>query len=125
MHTYYFEKLEVWRNAKNFALNIYVITQNFPSEEKFGITNQLRRASLSISANIAEGFSRNSDKEKAHFLNIAYGSTIECINFLIFSFEIHYISQQDYEEARLKAEHITNQIQALSKSISQKSENSK
>lgn len=68
MHTYYFEKLEVWQNSRVFVKNIYLITENFPEKEKFGITNQIRRASLSITANIAEGFARNSNIEKARFI---------------------------------------------------------
>lgn len=123
MHTYYFEKLEVWQNSKELALKIYEITKMFPLEEKYGITNQIRRASLSISSNIAEGFSRNSDKEKIHFLNISYGSTIEVLNFLIFCKELNYLSSENYIELRKKAEYITNQIQALSKSIQQKIKN--
>lgn len=120
MHTYYFEKLDVWKNAKKFALLIYEITKGFPSEQKFGIISQIRKCSLSISANIAEGFSRNSDKDKLHFLNIAYSSTIESINFLIFSNDLKYISEEKYVEIRTLAEFITNQLQALSKSLAQK-----
>ena len=91
MHTYYFEKLQVWQNSKDFVLKVYSVTNTFPESEKFGIISQIRRASTSISANIAEGFSRNSDKEKAKFINIAYGSAIEvCLIFLIISKKIFY-----------------------------------
>lgn len=83
MYQFYFEKLEVWQNSRKLVKEIYLLTSSFPDNEKFGITNQMRRASTSISANIAEGFSRQSNKEKSRFLNIAFGSTIEIINFLI------------------------------------------
>lgn len=75
MHTYYFEKLEVWQNSRVFVKNIYLITENFPEKEKFGITNQIRRAALSITSNIAD-FARNSNIEKARFVNISYSSCI-------------------------------------------------
>jgi four helix bundle protein len=71
MYKFYFEKLEVWQNARQFVKDIYKVTEAFPKEEQFGITNQIRRASLSITANISEGFSRQSNKEKSRFINIA------------------------------------------------------
>ena len=89
LYAYYFEKLEVWQNARVFAKDVYVLTDKFPDNEKFGITNQMRRASLSITANIAEGFSRKSNIEKGRFINIAYGSCIEVINFLILSLDLN------------------------------------
>ena len=61
MYTFYFEKLEVWQNARKLVKEIYKISTNFPDEERFGITNQIRRASTSITANIAEGVSRNTN----------------------------------------------------------------
>ena len=67
MYTFYFEKLEVWRNARVFVKEIYRVTDTFPVKEQFGITSQVRRASLSITANVAEGFSRQSIKEKSRF----------------------------------------------------------
>lgn len=77
MHQYSFEKLEVWQNARSFVKDIYRITMNFPGNEKFGITNQIRRASTSISANIAEGTSRKTPKDKLKFINISYSTGIE------------------------------------------------
>ena len=65
MYTFYFEKLEVWKNARKFVKSIYEVTETFPSKEQFGITSQIRRTSLSITANIAEGFSRQSNKQKS------------------------------------------------------------
>lgn len=117
MYQFYFEKLEVWQNSRKFVKEIYLVTSSFPDHEKFGITNQMRRASTSISANIAEGFSRQSNKEKSRFLNIAFGSTIEIINFLILSNDLGFMSNESYNELREKAEFITNQINALNKSI--------
>lgn len=83
MYTYSFEKLEVWVESKDFAKRIYLVTSKFPDTEKFGLTSQLRRASVSISSNIAEGSARKSYKDKAHFSTIAFGSAVEVLNQLI------------------------------------------
>ena len=82
MKTFYFEKLDVWQDARAFVKNIYDITSDFPAEEKFGLVSQLRRASISIPANIAEGMSRGTEKDKARFINQAFSSAIEVINML-------------------------------------------
>lgn len=117
MHVYYFEKLEVWKAARVFVKEIYFVTESFPDKEKFGITNQIRRATLSITANIAEGFSRNSNQEKARFINISYSSCVEVINFLILSMDLEFISEEKYVELRKSAESITAQLNALHKSL--------
>jgi len=70
-HLYPFEKLEIWRLSVEIATKIYAITTSFPGEEKFGIISQLRRAATSVSANLAEGASRLSNKDKARFFQIA------------------------------------------------------
>lgn len=78
-----FETLEAWQEAQNLAVLIYDTTRSFPQEEIYGITNQLRRAAASVSANIAEGYGRTSSKDRLHFLNIAYGSLLETKNLLM------------------------------------------
>ena len=118
MYQFYFEKLEVWQNSRKLVKEIYLIISHFPENEKFGITNQIRRASTSISANIAEGFSRQSTKEKSRFLNIALGSTMAVINFLILSKDLDFITSEIYDQLRDRAVFITNQINSLHKSIS-------
>ena len=72
MHTYSFEKLEVWKEAIQLSKEVYKVTSSFPIEERFGLISQIRRAAISISANLAEGRSRITSKEKAHFLTIAF-----------------------------------------------------
>lgn len=120
MYTFYFEKLEVWKNARVFVKEIYKITDLFPKNEQFGITSQIRRASLSITANIAEGFSRQTNKEKARFINIAYSSSWEIINFLILSKDLEFLSEEDYIKLRTDIEYISNQLNALYKKIKEK-----
>lgn len=75
-----FERLEVWEKALNFADMVYSVTREFPSDERFGLTNQMRRAAVSISSNIAEGSSRNSRKDFARFIEIATGSFFEVVS---------------------------------------------
>ena len=113
MYVYSFEKLEVWHEAKEFAKCIYLLTSEFPDSEKFGLISQLRRASVSICSNIAEGSARNSFKDKAHFTTIAFSSTVEVLNQLILSFELNFISENDYLKLRYDIESITNKLNAL------------
>lgn len=113
MYIYSFEKLEVWIESKNFAKTIYKVTAQFPEAEKFGLTSQLRRASISISSNIAEGSARKSYKDKAHFTTIAFGSAVEVLNQLIIGFEIGLVSEQNYFELLKSIESITNKLNAL------------
>lgn len=115
MHTFYFEKLDVWNNARILVKEIYMITGTFPDDERFGITNQIRRASTSITANIAEGMSRQTDKEKSKFINISFSSCIEVINFLIISNDLGFLDDRNYEQLRMKTGSISNQLNALHK----------
>ena len=72
-----FKELLVWQKARNFVKDIYTLTKNFPADEKFGLTQQIRRASISIPSNISEGHMRRSKKEYIQFLSIAQGSIAE------------------------------------------------
>ena len=81
--------------AYKYVLNIYRVTKGFPKEEMFGLVNQMRRASTSITANIAEGFVRVGQKDKLHFYNISQGSLEETRNFVILSKDLGYISEED------------------------------
>ena len=74
-----FEKLNVWQLSLTFANDIYKITKSFPVEERYGLTNQLRRASISIASNLAEGSSRSNRNDKARFTQIAFGSLMEVL----------------------------------------------
>ena len=115
-YKYSFERLNVWQEARRFVTRIYKITQNFPDVEKFGLTNQIRRASVSIPANIAEGTSRNSKKDQAHFTNISYGSLMEVLSHLYISLDLNFITQEDFNTLKIKIYDLSNQINALHKS---------
>ncbi len=92
-----FEKLIVWQKSQELAVDVYILTKNFPPDELFAITNQLRRSASSISANIAEGFGRKTNKDKLHFYTMAYGSLLEVRNFLYLSNKLSYLSDVDLE----------------------------
>lgn len=85
-----FRDLMVWRKAHEFVLAVYRFTESFPDREKYGLSHQLRRAAVSIPANIAEGFGKRSQAEKARFLNIAEGSLEECRYYLILAQDLGY-----------------------------------
>jgi four helix bundle protein len=125
MYVYSFEKLEVWIESKDLSKLIYLKTSNFPDFEKFGLVSQLRRASISISSNIAEGSARSTFKDKAHFTTIAFSSAVEVLNQLIISFELNFISEDDYLIFRSKIESITNKLNALRNYQIDKSKNTK
>ena len=120
MYTFYFEKLEVWQNARQLTKIVYEITSGFPNNESFGLVSQLRRASSSIGTNIAEGVHRNTQLDKARFMNIAYGSTMEVLNFLILSLDLGYIEETKYSLLREKVELVANQLNAFTKRLQDK-----
>lgn len=112
-----FEKLEVWQDAKDLAVLTYRITANFPAEEKYGLTNQLRRAAILVSSNIAEGSARNTAKNQAHFYTMAYTSLMEVLSQLLVSLELDMITDQNLDETRPQIEKVSNKLNALRKSI--------
>ncbi len=89
------EKLDIWKLSIDFVTRIYKMTLSFPSEEKFGLTNQMRRAALSIPSNIAEGAARQSDKENIQFLYISLGSISELETQLIISQNLEYCDTEE------------------------------
>lgn len=93
-----FKKFEVWQLSHQLTLKIYKSTKFFPKEELFGLTSQIRRSFASIGYNISEGSGRNSDKEFAHFINIALGSSNEAENQLILSKDLEYLSEDNFQE---------------------------
>ena len=88
-----FKELQIWKRSRLFCSEIYAITSEFPDSEKFGLTNQLRRASVSIPSNIAEGSSRNSNKDFARFLQISIGSAYEIETQLLISADLNFIAE--------------------------------
>ncbi|SDT02018.1 four helix bundle protein [Winogradskyella sediminis] len=92
-----FKELQIWKRSRLFCSEIYAITSKFPDSEKFGLTNQLRRASVSIPSNIAEGSSRNSNKDFARFLQISIGSAYEIETQLLISADLNFILDNELQ----------------------------
>ena len=101
-----FKELEIWKKSRLFCSEIYKITSNFPESEKFGLTNQLRRASVSIPSNIAEGSSRSSNKDFARFLQITLGSAYEIETQLLIAFDLKFINNEQLEKLSQNLESI-------------------
>ncbi len=110
-----FTDLRVWRDGHKLVLDIYKITQNFPKEEIFGLTSQLRRAGVSFTSNIAEGFSRSSYKEKIQFYFIALGSLTEVQNQLLVAKDICYISSEEFSRLAQQTVEISKMTNGLIK----------
>lgn len=90
-----FKDLIVWQTWHQVVLQMYILTKTFPNDELFGLVSQMRRAAVSVTSNIAEGFSRSSSKEKVRFYSIASGSAIELQNQLLISLDVGYIVQKN------------------------------
>ena len=116
MKTFSFEKLIAWQKARELALEIFKVTKHFPKDELFGMTSQMRRCSVSIASNLAEGSGRSSMKDKARFSEIAFGSALELLNQVILSFDFEYIEEKKYIEIREKITEVTLLIDGLHKS---------
>lgn len=123
MYTYYFEKLDVWKISIQLTKDIYTLTNDFPEDERFGLISQLRRASTSVPTNITEGLSRDSFKDQARFSTIAYGSLMEVLNLIILSYELNFISLEQYKILRKQINEVSNKVNALKKSQLSKMKN--
>ncbi len=108
-----YKELKVWEKAHQFTLKVYEITKLFPNEELHSLTNQLRRASSSVPANIAEGCGKNSKHELAHHLNISLGSANEAEYFLILSKDLLYLQVTSFEELFILINEVKEMLIAL------------
>jgi four helix bundle protein len=108
-----FEKLEVWQLSRELVKVIYKVTSVFPEKEKYGITPQMNRAAISVCSNIAEGSSRTSGKDQAHFYQIAYGSLMELLCQAIVANDLKYIEAAQYDDVRTRIELISNKLNSL------------
>ena len=113
MRKFSFEKLDVWQLSRKMAKTIYKLSQQFPDEEKYGLTSQIRRAIISVSSNIAEGSSRQSGIEQARYTEIAYGSLLEVLNQLILASDLGFISIEEVNKQRPSIEELVNKLYKL------------
>lgn len=109
-----FEDLVVWQKAHQFVLAAYSLTRTFPKSETYGLTSQFRRAAVSIAANIAEGFRKRGNADKARFMNIAQGSLEECRYYLILTRDLEY---GDVSHMTGILEEVSKLLDAYSRSI--------
>ena len=109
-----FEELVVWQKSHQFVLSVYKLTENFPRHEVYGLTTQLRRAAVSIAANIAEGYKKKDYKNKINFLNIAESSLQECRYYIILAYDLNYIADK---ELLANLDEIAKLLSAYGKSI--------
>lgn len=114
------KKLEVWQRSFDLARDLYLVTNSFPPEEKFGMTSQIRRAATSIPVNIAEGAARQSSKEFTRFLYIAAGSASELDTLLLLSQTLGFGKREELEVYLLKLENICKMLFGLIKSVGER-----
>ena len=107
------EKLDVWNRSVDFVVTIYRITDPFPREERFGLTSQIKRAAVSVPANIAEGAARTSPKEFLHFLSNAQGSASELETELLIARRLGYLNEKDYFKLRAALNDIGKMLAGL------------
>ncbi len=116
---YSFENLEVWQTSRKLVNDIYQVISNFPQDEKFGLTSQLRRVSISVSSNIAKGSTRCSKKDQSRFYEIAFGSLIEVLNQLILATDLKFLQENQLTTLRAKIDPIGRMSNGLYQSTYQ------
>ncbi len=112
-----FTDLHAWQKGHQLVLDIYKITKQFPSEERFGLSDQMRRCAVSITSNIAEGFSRKGTKEKLQFYYMSLGSVTELQNQLLISRDIGYIKNVEFQKLAEKTVEVSKLINGLIRSL--------
>ena len=105
--------MDVWKKSHELVLDIYKMTSAFPQEERFGLTSQMRRAAVSITSNIAEGFGRTSYKEKAQFYTIARGSLTELQNQCMVGKDVGFLKPDDFERIYAQSVAVHRMLNAL------------
>ena len=112
-----FYDLESWQKGHEFLLSIYRLAKDFPKEELYGLTSQIKRAAISVTNNIAEGFSRYHYREKSNFYYNARGSVSEVQNLLIVARDVGYLKKEDWHKLDLSGESVKRMINGLIRSV--------
>ena len=123
MEDFYYRKLKVYHQSKALVADIYSLCNNFPSQESYGLTNQIQRAAVSIPSNIAEGMGRFSIKERVHFIEISYGSLMEVMCQLEVAELLHYITSEQLAIEEKKITEIAKMLIGLRKTMEDKMTN--
>ena len=125
MDSFGFRDLRVYQTSRDLVKTIYSVLAAYPSNEQYASCDQLRRASVSVPSNIAEGMSRSSDKEKAHFIEISYGSLMEVLCQMEISKELNYVTEEQMKNIENQITIIAKQLSKLRTTLSNSSLNSK
>ena len=125
MDSFGFRDLRVYQTSRDLVKTIYSVLAAYPSNEQYALCDQLRRASVSVPSNIAEGMSRSSDKEKAHFIEISYGSLMEVLCQMEISKELNYVTEEQMKDIENQIIIIAKQLSKLRTTLSNSSLNSK
>jgi four helix bundle protein len=112
-----FEKLDVWQKGIVFADSIYSLTRTFPTEERFGLTNQMRRAAVSVPSNVAEGSARMSQADFARFIEISTGSLFEVVSQSFIANRQSFLSQDSFQMIYRNAEELSRMLSGLRRSL--------
>lgn len=112
-----YRRLVVYQHSRKYVKDIYLLTKDFPKEELFALTNQLRRAAVSITSNIAEAMGRFSDKDKLHFLEFAFGSLYETMSQIEIALDLNYITKEQYDDMEKQVSDIAKMLSGLRNSI--------
>ncbi len=115
---YSFQKLRVWQESEKLVVDVYHLLDSLPKFEKYALSDQIRRAIVSIPSNIAEGSGRRSLKEQIHFLEIAYGSLMEAYNQLLIAIDLAYITEEELESIKPSIDAVAKMINGLCNSYS-------
>lgn len=108
-----YKNLIVWQKSRLLVKTVYLHTKDFPQDEIFGLTNQIRRAAISIPSNIAEGYNRHSEKEFIHFLKIAKGSAAEVETQLLLSLDLGYVSDEQIQDTLSLVDEVLRMLGSL------------
>lgn len=119
MRVYAFEKLEAWQLARRWRIHIVQASMKFPDSEKFGLTNQIRRAAYSVTANLAEGEARYGTKDRLKFVNIAYASALEVLDHIITAFDSGFIDEEMYLSLRNEMDLVTHKLERFAAYLNQ------
>ena len=125
MDSFGFRDLRVYQTSRDLVKTIYSVLAAYPSNEQYALCDQLRRASVSVPSNIAEGMIRSSDKEKAHFIEISYGSLMEVLCQMEISKELNYVTEEQMKDIENQITIIAKQLSKLRTTLSNSSLNSK
>jgi four helix bundle protein len=118
-----YKELKVWHKAYSFTLDVYKITKSYPKEETYGLTDQMRRSSISIIANIAEGCAKQHTKDFMKFITIAIGSSNELEVYIRLSYDLNYIKKDVFENLKSNHDEISKMLFGLRKSLKLKTSN--